>query len=88
MISHWDSPSLLQSFTPKEIRESTGPIEFETVYNYAYLFNILTLVLVYALYVPIIAPIGLGYFCVKHWVDKYQMMKNIVVSCISLTSPA
>ena len=68
-----------QAESDKEIINSAGPLIFRTVGQYANQINIFTLVFVYCMYVPVMAPLGLAYAILKHLIDKYQLMNKIVV---------
>ena len=69
---------LRRAESDKEIINSAGPLIFRTVGQYANQINIFTLVFVYCMYVPVMAPLGLAYAILKHLIDKYQLMNKIV----------
>eukprot|EP01094_Clydonella_sp_ATCC50884_P000991 TRINITY_DN10743_c1_g1_i1.p1 TRINITY_DN10743_c1_g1~~TRINITY_DN10743_c1_g1_i1.p1 ORF type:complete len:928 (+),score=323.16 TRINITY_DN10743_c1_g1_i1:88-2871(+) len=60
--------------TLHELEEAEKVPPFKFGYEYSYTLLVLTIVLFYSTVVPIILPAGFIFICIKHFIDKYNLV--------------
>ena len=61
----------------EELREIASPVEFEYLDEIPRFLCNSAVVFVYSMYVPLIAPVGLAFVALRHYIDKYNLMKRV-----------